>query len=331
MKPYFRQRNNKLLYYLQGFSLLLIPKVFFRMRLNRLLGKIPVTEQAYIFGRVNFYNNQQTFITTSADWDNMKALKLQKKGKPYFFDTYSITRYFRNYRANFLFGDIDYIPERMTFLKSRKISEKNQNAILLKLNKVRHFLFINDPIPLKKKQDKLFGRAAVNQPQRISFYQKYFNHPMCNLGQINKGTTHDQWLKPKVSIREHLAYKFILCIEGYDVASNLKWVMSSNSIAVMPRPSCETWFMEGRLRPNYHYIEIKKDYSDLEEQLKFYMNNQNKMAEIVRNANEYTNQFKNKKRERLIALLVMEKFLVMTQQKKSIIDFQKTNKFQLDT
>ena len=40
--------------------------------------------------------------------------------------------------------------------------------------------------------------------------------------------------------------------------------MSSNSVAVMPRPKYESWFMEGRLQPGVHYIEIKDDYSDLE-------------------------------------------------------------------
>ena len=41
--------------------------------------------------------------------------------------------------------------------------------------------------------------------------------------------------------------------------------MSSNSVAVMPRPKYESWFMEGRLQPGVHYIEIKDDYSDLED------------------------------------------------------------------
>lgn len=73
------------------------------------------------------------------------------------------------------------------------------------------------------------------------------------------------------TIREHLDYKFIMAIEGNDVASNLKWVMSSNSLAVMPRPTCETWFMEGTLIPDYHYIEVKDDFSDLEEKLNYYI------------------------------------------------------------
>ena len=46
--------------------------------------------------------------------------------------------------------------------------------------------------------------------------------------------------------------------------------MSSNSVAVMPRPKYESWFMEGRLQPGVHYIEIKDDYSDLEDKIQYY-------------------------------------------------------------
>ena len=69
-----------------------------------------------------------------------------------------------------------------------------------------------------------------------------------------------------------------MALEGIDVASNLKWVMSSNSIAVMPRPTCETWFMEGTLIPDYHYIEIKPDFSDLEERLNQYITTEREKA-----------------------------------------------------
>ena len=117
-----------------------------------------------------------------------------------------------------------------------------------------------------------------------------------------------------MTIDEQLAYKFILSLEGNDVASNLKWIMSSQSVAVMPKPKFETWFMEGTLIPNYHYIEIKDDFSDLEEVLKYYISNPNKAQEIVKNANEYVSQFKNKEREKLISLLVLEKYFKKTNQ-----------------
>jgi len=111
-----------------------------------------------------------------------------------------------------------------------------------------------------------------------------------------------------MTIKQHLDYKFILCLEGNDVASNLKWVMSSNSVAVMTRPTCETWFMEGRLIANYHYIAIKDDFSDLEEKLNYYINHPEEAKAISRHANEYVKQFRNNKREDLISLLVLKKY-----------------------
>ena len=80
----------------------------------------------------------------------------------------------------------------------------------------------------------------------------HFNNNLCDLGAINKDTPYTEWLKNKISIEDHLKYKFIMCVEGVDVATNLKWVMSSNSIAVMPKPKIESWFMESKLIPNKH-------------------------------------------------------------------------------
>ena len=70
------------------------------------------------------------------------------------------------------------------------------------------------------------------------------------VGQVNKPETGGAFLRPKLSILEQLEYKFVLCLEGNDVATNLKWVMSSNSLAVMPKPRYETWFMEG----SYNFV-----------------------------------------------------------------------------
>ena len=122
------------------------------------------------------------------------------------------------------------------------------------------------------------------------------------------------WQKKKMSINEQLSYKFILCIEGNDVASNLKWVMSSSSIAFMVQPKYETWFMEGQLIPNYHYVLLKDDYSDLEEKIKYYSQNTKEALNIINNANDYVSQFKNEKREKLISLLVLKKYFEKSRQ-----------------
>ena len=105
-----------------------------------------------------------------------------------------------------------------------------------------------------------------------------------------------------------LQYKFILSIEGNDVATNTKWIMSSNSLCFMTKPKFETWFMEGKLIPNYHYVLINNDYSDLEEKIKYYIDNTEEAEDIIQNANNYTSQFKNKKSEDWLQLKVLERY-----------------------
>ncbi|HEY0246435.1 MAG TPA: glycosyl transferase family 90, partial [Mucilaginibacter sp.] len=175
-------------------------------------------------------------------------------------------------------------------------------------------VFIKDTVPFAEKKDMLIGRGAMTQLHRMRFMEQYFDNPLCDLGQVNREGGNPKWIKPKISIPRHLAYKFILSLEGNDVATNLKWVMSSNSVAVMAKPRYETWFMEGRLIADHHYILIKDDYSDLEEKLQYYINNPKAAQAIVNNANQYIQQFLNKKQEDLIALLVLEKYFYYTSQ-----------------
>ena len=313
-------KNIKQFYYAYNALKLLIPNFIYRKRLAEKLKDLHTSDKDYIQQRVRYYNKIAEQVVLPEWVRPTSALKLGKKHNTYFFDSYAIARYFSlDLKVHFLFGDIIDIPQIPSVVKSRPISNHNQNAVLLKLNKVRHFIFTKDKNRFEDKKNMLIGRGGVgsHKPKRVVFYEKYFNHPLCDLGQINKNTPHDHWYKKKMSIEAHLKYKFVLCLEGIDVSTNLKWVMSSNSVAVMPKPTMETWFMEGTLVPNFHYIEIKEDYSDLEERLNYYINHPHKCLEIIKNANAYVDQFKDVKRERLISLLVLEKYFKKTQQIKS--------------
>ena len=175
------------------------------------------------------------------------------------------------------------------------------------------FSSVGSPFEAKKNQAIFRGKIRLSR-QREQFLQMYFGSSICDCGIVDKNHEHPEWMTPKKTIQEHLSYKFIMALEGNDVASNLKWVMSSNSIAVMPRPTCETWFMEGKLIPNYHYIEIKDDLSDLEERLTYYIQHPDEAQRIIHHAHEYVRQFMDDDREELIQMLVMEKYLKMTRQ-----------------
>jgi molybdopterin converting factor small subunit len=82
----------------------------------------------------------------------------------------------------------------------------------------------------------------------------------------------------------------------------------------MTKPKYETWFMEGTLEPGFHYVELADDYSDLEEKLIYYREHAGEAKRIIENANNYVNQFLDRKQEHLIGLLVMQKYFEKTGQ-----------------
>lgn len=309
-------KNPKWKYYLKHYFLRLLPNSIYRKRAQSLLKSANSRKDFnQLMERVHYYNKLEkpTTLENPVSIANFKLKDIDQK--VYFFDAYQTLRGFpKNYKFCHEFGDVVHIPETPSILKSRPISDDNQNSVVLKLNRVRHFVYIKKDKPFQEKKNKLVFRGKVTyKEQRRKFFEMYFNHPMCDLGDTQqKKINPDEWKVKKTSIHYLLEYKFILAIEGIDVASNLKWVMSSNSLAVMPKPSFETWFMEAKLIPNYHYIEIKPDFSDLEERLNYYIEHKEEALQIIKNANQYVKQFQDNEREELISLLVMQKYFKMT-------------------
>ena len=300
-------KNTKLTYYLANLLKQLIPDFYYKQKLNELM-KEDIDEQ--ILQRVNYYNKIKTNFELDSNAVSIEDFIKNEKKKTYYFDLLEYLRYFdKKLKISYLFGDITTIPETPSFLKSRPIEGDNQNSILMKLNKIRHFIFVDDKRSFREKKDMIVWRGKCYTKYRKKFIQEFYDKPFCNIGQTNtKGETDIPWQKEKMSLEKQLEYKFILAIEGNDVASNLKWVMSSNSLAFMPKPKYETWFMEGTLIPNHHYVLLKDDCSDMEEKVAYYSTHTDEAKEIIKNANAHVAQFKNKKREDIISLLVMQKY-----------------------
>jgi hypothetical protein len=98
-------------------------------------------------------------------------------------------------------------------------------------------------------------------------------------------------IRPPLSMREQLQSKFLLSLEGNDVATGLKWMLYSNSAVVMPRPTCETWACEGELIAFKHYIPVKDDLSDIEEVFDWCLTHLDAAEEIARNGRRYIEDF----------------------------------------
>lgn len=303
-------KNTKLVFYLKGIAILLAPKFLYTKNLEKKYKNLDEVERKKIDERVSYYNKIEKEFTLDANTKTIKEFIWDEKKRTYYFDLLEYIKYFEySKKISYVFGDVTYVPDTPSIVKSRPIGDNNHNSVLMKLNKVRHFVFVDDKQNFEDKISKAVWRGKCHKEYRKNFVQKFFNHSMCNIGQVNTKVDIDKpWQKKRLSLKEQLRYKYLISIEGNDVASNLKWAMSANSLVLMAKPKFETWFMEAMLKENYHYVLLKDDYSDLEEKMIYYNENVTEAKAIISNAHNYVQQFKNQDYEDIISYKVLEKF-----------------------
>lgn len=319
-------KNNKALYYMRSYLQLGIPSAILQRLLPHELAKIdrrPDREE--IIKRADYCCRLTPETLFDHDTFMEKSVELRHQQmtgqKVYYLDSMRYARWFpQNLRWILEPGDVDYAVPLPSIVKSRPIAGDNSCSVMMRLDQVRHFIFVNDKLNFDDKKDACIFRGRMAQHSgigttvkkaRYNFVSKFYGNPMCDVGVIDK--KFPQWYSEKLTIGEQLRYKFVMAIEGNDVASNLKWIMSSNSIAVMPHPTYETWFMEGTLQPGVHYIEVKPDYSDLIDKLNYYIAHPDEAQHIIDNAHAYVDRFRDAERERLVSLLVLAKYFNATQ------------------
>ena len=76
----------------------------------------------------------------------------------------------------------------------------------------------------------------------------------------------------------------------------------------MPRPKYETWYKEGTLIPNYHYIEVLDDYSNIKEIYEEYLKNEKECHSIIKNANNFVGEFLNYDQRLMTSRLVVSRY-----------------------
>lgn len=316
MKPDANGRVRPWRFYLHSIRSMLVPRfirIFSRRKLLKNWEMRP--DASLIKERVDFYCLPSAPFSLGPDAPRIKDITLHKTHSRYYFDLHEILGGFHGKkRVGFVQGDILSNPSYPCLMKGRRLKEGRENGVILNLDKIRHFCVPDDPIPFEKKTPKLIFRGeAEGKPARLKFLEMWADHPLCDLGDTAKKVK-SQWFKDPITISDHFKYKFVLTLEGNDVASALMWVMASNCIPVMPRPTVETWLMHSRLVPGEHYIEIKSDFSDVANQLEYYISHPEEAKKISEASKEWIRQFGDEKREKIIASLVVEKYLKLSGQ-----------------
>lgn len=186
-----------------------------------------------------------------------------------------------------------FSPVEPTFVKARPINSGNPNWVLLPMDTHRHFQFPQDQVPWEQKKNMAVWRGAAYREKRKRFILGSAGVANADIGTVVETEGMRPFIKPRMSVAQQHQFKFIISLEGNDVATGLKWIMVSNSLCLMPKPNYETWFLEGTLRPGVHYVEIAADGADLEEKIAYYLDRPQEAQEIVRNAQRYVKPFKD--------------------------------------
>lgn len=304
----------RLNYYTTGVVRELMPRSLFRFEQDAVFRQLEDTGALpALLERVNYYNG----LTPDRHARPLTRIdSVDRSRSRYFIDLAEHLRFFpAHLKIETLFGDITHVPPVPSILKSRPIAGENANSVLLNLDKFRHFRLFEDPVPFSKKTPKAVWRGTMNNPLRAALVSSHANSPFCDVGHVSRNFTE---VPPKdvLSPVQQFQYRYIISVEGCDVATNLKWVMASNSVCIMPRPRYETWFMEGRLIPGHNYVEVRDDFSDLHEKIEMLEADPMRAREIAANANRHVGMFLQRRNEKLTSLLVLQKYFEATGQLK---------------
>lgn len=304
-------------FYLKAVFFNLIPRWWLLRRRERLLrGWEKRPDADYIRRRVEHYNIIASEFSPGDDSLRIKDLKIGKFSSRYLFDLLFTLRYFpKHYRLRFQDYDVIGNPQHETLMKCRRLTDINTDkAVILNLDSIRHYLNPHDTIPFEKKIPKLLFRGEIyGKPERVRFFEMWADNAMFDLGDTEKRHP-SRWQKPVITVPDHFRYQFILTLEGNDMASALQWVMASNCVPVMPKPTVEGWLMHSQMKPGVHYIEIKPDYSDVAEKIEYYIAHPDEARKISEESKKWGRQFLDKKREKIISLLVAEKYFRLSRQ-----------------
>ncbi|MBZ9705438.1 lipopolysaccharide biosynthesis protein [Mesorhizobium sp. ESP7-2] len=306
-----KRTTARVFYYARNVMRDIAPQAIFRRRLAGRLEQARLSDEA-VRRRLNHYNKLQDLFTPGPDAVRIDQIPFEPS--MYYYDLREFARYFDpSLLIDLQFGDVKGVPKVPTLVKDRPIRADNGSAVIMKLNKFRHFHMPADAVAFADKRPVVVWRGDLNNPIRTRFLDVARDLPFCDAGS-HKRSAPAEYSKPFLSISQHLRYRYIVSLEGNDVATNLKWIMNSNSLCLMPPPTYETWFGESQLEASVHYAPLEPDFSDLREKVDYFEQHPAAAERIIAAANAYCRKFSNEQDEQAISLLALYKYFVLSGQ-----------------
>lgn len=111
-----------------------------------------------------------------------------------------------------------------------------------------------------------------------------------------------------VSLPDHTQYKYLIDVPGYGYSARVKLLMFSNRPLFYVARAEEEFYMKD-LKPYVHYIPVKADLSDLEEQYQWAEEHPQEAKQIAANALEYAQKNLTSKAAIIKYATILENYL----------------------
>ena len=211
------------------------------------------------------------------------------------------------YFRTFFYDDI--LPTQGQFIISHSRPYNSRNIILVPWhgyhNPTNYHRHANLSESFQTKKNVLVWRGGTTGPiaknsgregknNRFDIVKRYYN----TTAQIDIGFSdiYDaQWTKlvgnytrPRMTISMILNHKYVLCMEGNDLATNFIWVLASKSVPFHTYPfTCESIFWADGIHPWEHFIPVAIDGHDLGMKLNWCFQNERNCQKIGENGFKY--------------------------------------------
>src|SRR5690554_2043220 len=135
-------KKPRLQYYVQSLFNIFVWR-FFPYKIESKLVKMSAGQKEKILTRIDYYIKLDNI---SLDEIATSISSLKREGNTvYYLDLKQyLSGFNKDFRFNYCFGDVTHIPETPSFLKSRPVWGDNRNSVILPLDSIRHFNFVED-------------------------------------------------------------------------------------------------------------------------------------------------------------------------------------------
>lgn len=199
------------------------------------------------------------------------------------------------------FGDKPDDVENLPFFSKMRDATRRR-GIIWPLNVQRHFGTMaqvdTGDRDWEEKKEKIVWRGADTgyDGERERIVKLMFAHTSNEVdiafGPVLLNPEMKKFSRGGLSPDQMMRNKYLLSLDGNDVASGLKWMLYSNSVVFMPHTRFETWGMESFLKPYTHYIPLYRNLSNLSQQLVWAKQNDELCKNISNRATMFMKNFR---------------------------------------